>query len=282
MRRPIIAALLFSASGQALAAAKPAKLARAHCEAALDNAVLFEDAPPVDERAIVVCEGWYEANASEAELTARACWAGAADRTGWYACRAPFAPEPSNEQPLQLEVERVDRDGQQGAGVLGALREGSELDGVFGEGEGQGNGAIGGLIGAKGTGFDARGLGSRGVGPGPAASSARDGSLGGDPVILGALDKSLIDDVIRSNLNQFRYCYQRELNDHPELSGKIVVKFVIAKDGSVASAAIKSSTMNDAEVEGCITGRFMRLQFPEPKGGGIVIVSYPFLFRPEP
>ena len=27
-------------------------------------------------------------------------------------------------------------------------------------------------------------------------------------------------------------------------------------------------------------GRFLKMQFPEPKGGGIVIVSYPFVFSP--
>jgi hypothetical protein len=38
--------------------------------------------------------------------------------------------------------------------------------------------------------------------------------------------------------------------------------------------------MNNPAVESCINGRFMRFQFPEPKGGGIVIVSYPFIFSP--
>lgn len=105
-------------------------------------------------------------------------------------------------------------------------------------------------------------------------------TVGGDPIILGALDKSLIDAVIKRHMNQLRYCYQRELTNDPDLGGKIVVKFVVAKDGSVASAAIKSSTMGIAAVEACVTSRFMRMQFPEPKGGGIVIVSYPFIFRP--
>jgi hypothetical protein len=29
-----------------------------------------------------------------------------------------------------------------------------------------------------------------------------------------------------------------------------------------------------------ICGCFMSFQFPEPKGGGIVIVNYPFAFQP--
>ena len=105
--------------------------------------------------------------------------------------------------------------------------------------------------------------------------------MGGDPIILGALDRRLIDEVIKRHINQVRYCYQRELAKNPALGGKIVVKFTIAPDGSVRQANVKSSSMNSAPVQNCIVGRFMRMQFPEPKGGGIVIVSYPFLFSPR-
>ena len=82
------------------------------------------------------------------------------------------------------------------------------------------------------------------------------------------------------HMNQIRYCYQRELTKNPALAGKVVIKFVIAKDGTVSKASVKTSTMNNSAVESCIAGRFMRMQFPEPKGGGIVIVSYPFIFSP--
>jgi len=198
------------------------------------------------------------------------------------------------------------------AGVLGALRDGSELDGVFGSSNLNSDltGGIGGLIGAKGTQIGSGGLGSRGSGLGGGGTAeglgglgtkgrgsgssgygsgggsfgqkgeGGIGTIGGDPIILGALDKSLIDAVIKRHMNQIRYCYQRELTKNPNLGGKITVKFVIAKDGSVSKASIKSSTMNNSAVEGCITGRFMRFQFPEPRGGGIVIVSYPFIFSP--
>jgi hypothetical protein len=59
------------------------------------------------------------------------------------------------------------------------------------------------------------------------------------------------------------------------------VKFVISKTGSVSKASTKTTTMANKAVEGCINSRFMRFKFPEPKGGGIVIVSYPFIFQPS-
>ncbi|MBT3220192.1 MAG: AgmX/PglI C-terminal domain-containing protein, partial [Proteobacteria bacterium] len=171
-------------------------------------------------------------------------------------------------------------------------------------------GAIGGVLGAKGSQFGAGGLGSRGSGLGGGGTadglggmgtkgfgSGRSGygkgggdmgpkgeggigTVGGDPIIVGSLDRSLIDEVIKRHMNQIRYCYQRELTKNPSLGGKIVVKFVIAKDGTVSKANIKETTMGNPAVEECVLGRFRRMQFPKPKGGGIVIVSYPFLFSP--
>jgi hypothetical protein len=105
------------------------------------------------------------------------------------------------------------------------------------------------------------------------------GRIGGNPTILGGLDKSLIDAVIKRNMSQIRYCYQRQLAKNPSLNGKIKVKFVIAKDGSVSKASIDSSTMGGGgkPVESCIVGRFKKFKFPQPNGG-IVIVKYPFIF----
>ncbi len=100
-----------------------------------------------------------------------------------------------------------------------------------------------------------------------------------DAIILGALDKSLIDEVVQSNDSKVRFCYQSELQKDPSLGGAIKVKFVIAPDGTVNSATTESSTMGSPSVEDCINEQFMDFQFPEPKGGGIVIVNYPFVFQ---
>jgi hypothetical protein len=213
---------------------------------------------------------------------------------------------------VQMQKQQLDKEIAQNAGVLGALRDDAQLDSVLGASGLNADmmNGIGGLIGNKGTQMGAGGLGARGSGLGGGGTAEGLGGLGtkgrgsgasgygsgggnfgskgeggigtvgGDPIILGALDKSLIDAVIKRNMAQIRYCYQRELTKNPALGGKITVKFVIAKDGTVSSATTKSSTMSNPAVESCINGRFMRFQFPEPKGGGIVIVSYPFIFSP--
>ncbi|MFH1462833.1 MAG: VIT domain-containing protein [Pseudomonadota bacterium] len=137
-------------------------------------------------------------------------------------------------------------------------------------------------MGLGGLGTRGRGSGASGYGHGGGHFGARGvgsiGSVGGDAIILGSMDKTLIDAVVKRNLNALRYCYQRELQKDPALAGKVVVKFVVAADGSVASASIKSSTLGSAAVEQCLTARFLRMAFPAQRGGGVVIVSYPFLF----
>ena len=139
---------------------------------------------------------------------------------------------------------------------------------------------IGGL-GSKGHGTGSSSFGTGGGGFGAHAADVV-GATSGSPIILGALDKSLVDAVIKRHLNAIRYCYERELRTNPSLTGKVVVKFVIAKDGTVATAEIKSSTLTNSPVEQCLVGRFIRMQFPAPAGGGIVVVSYPFLFTSTP
>ena len=37
--------------------------------------------------------------------------------------------------------------------------------------------------------------------------------------------------------------------------------------------------MNNAELETCVAGRVRTWVFPKPKGGGVVVVTYPFIFQ---
>jgi outer membrane biosynthesis protein TonB len=99
-----------------------------------------------------------------------------------------------------------------------------------------------------------------------------------DPITMGGIDKSAVDAVVKRHMNQIRYCYQRELNRSPGMAGKVSVKFIIAKDGSVSSSSVGKSTLGNERVESCVTGRFLHMTFPPLRGGGIAIVNYPFVF----
>jgi TonB family protein len=195
------------------------------------------------------------------------------------------------------------------SGLLGMLKGGdSAVSNVFGPGGlGTGiNNAMGGLQGsAMGDAGGAGGLGTRGTGAGGGGNSLGIGGLGrgtgrggggrgnidlggrgkgrtrivpGRTVIKGSLSKEAIARVIRRNLARFKYCYEKQLNANPNLSGKVSVYFTIAPTGSVAQASIRESSVGDKKVDSCVAGVMKSLKFPKPKGGGIVVVTYPFVF----
>ncbi len=100
---------------------------------------------------------------------------------------------------------------------------------------------------------------------------------------LGALDRDDIKAVIQRSQGGFKYCYEKGLQKNPGLSGRVEVevKIVIAATGKVSQATVETSSLNDEAVEQCLADRFRRLQFPEPDGGGIVIVRYPLVFTAQ-
>ncbi len=100
----------------------------------------------------------------------------------------------------------------------------------------------------------------------------------GEPIVIGALDRSLINSVIERHQDQIRDCYDRELWWDPELHGKAKVKLVIAYDGTVSSARVTTSSLCSDPVHACIVKQFQHMHFPESKGNGIVLVSYPLTF----
>ena len=95
---------------------------------------------------------------------------------------------------------------------------------------------------------------------------------------IGSLDKEIIRRVVRSHLNEVRYCYQHELQSKPELYGRIVVGFTIMPTGQVLTAKIEQTTLKNANVESCVAQATRRWKFPRPENG-IVVVSYPFVFH---
>lgn len=98
--------------------------------------------------------------------------------------------------------------------------------------------------------------------------------------VRGTLDKNIIQRVVRAHRAKIRYCYERELVKQPKLAGKVVTSFVVSAQGSVSSATVKKSTLGSKGAEQCIVSALKRMKFPKPNGGGIVMITYPFIFSP--
>ncbi len=95
----------------------------------------------------------------------------------------------------------------------------------------------------------------------------------------GYLDRDLIAQVVRKNLGQIRFCYEQGLQLDPKLRGRVVVSWGINSSGGVQSASVKSSSINQKNVEECVVSRLKTWKFPKPNGSGVVKVSYPFVLK---
>lgn len=96
--------------------------------------------------------------------------------------------------------------------------------------------------------------------------------------IRGGLDASIIQQIVEERLSEVRYCYENALLSNPNLSGKLETSWTIQADGSVSNLISQSEDVMASNLHNCIKERIVLWKFPQPKGGGVVHVKYPFVF----
>ena len=163
-------------------------------------------------------------------------------------------------------------------------------NGAAGQGDANGVGGMGARGtggGGGGTGLGMGGLGTKGGGRGKGGSGKLDlGGSGrgktkikpGKTTVSDGLDKDVIARVVRKNQKAIKACYEKGLARDPNLGGKVSVSWTIGPNGSVIKTSIAESGMRDPAVEGCIMGHVRTWKFPNPRGGGVVHVTYPWVF----
>jgi pSer/pThr/pTyr-binding forkhead associated (FHA) protein len=190
-------------------------------------------------------------------------------------------------------------------GLTGDTGAASNVFGPGGLGSGINN-ALGGLRGtAMGDAGGAGGLGTRGTGAGGGGNALGIGGLGsgtgrgsggtgnidlggrgkgmtrirpGKVTYVGSLSREEIQRVVRRFMSQIKYCYEKELQKDPNLQGKLVANWIISGTGLVQTASMVQNTMKNKTVEKCVVRIIKRMRFPKPRGGGVVTVTYPFVF----
>ena len=237
----------------------------------------------------------------------------ALDRNRRYASRGR-ADNPALRRAPEPVVDAAD------AGVLGVIRRSAAVSSIFARDSAFGRDAedvLGSLVGDTiGQAFGRDGLGPVGTGSGGGDTGARTldsapglgtfgaagghdewrrgsvGSLGphhtvapgiwldGHAQVRGSLDREIVRRIIRRHINEVRFCYEQALSIQAKLGGRILVKFMIASNGQVLSSVVESSTLGNARVEGCTAQAVRRWEFPRPEGGGLVMVTYPFVLTP--
>jgi TonB family protein len=85
---------------------------------------------------------------------------------------------------------------------------------------------------------------------------------------------------VRGHFGSFRECYEAGLARNRTIGGRVLVKFRIDPDGTVAQAEDIGSDLPDKVVVACVVDGYRTLRFPKPAGDGPVTVIYPISFSP--
>jgi hypothetical protein len=221
------------------------------------------------------------------------------------------APSKKGAPVVDKDKREKDREKVAKAGLLGLLGDAAATSDILGPG-GVGTGlndAIGGISGAAAMGdaYGVGGLGARGGGAGGGGTGLGIGGLGGHGTgkgrggsgdfdlggrgkgnttfvpgathVIGGLTADEVGRIIRRHWNEIKYCYEKELSKDPNLAGKVGVYFQIGPIGDVVTANVRESDLKNTNVEECMLANVRRWKFPNPRGGGVVDVNYPFIFQ---
>jgi hypothetical protein len=147
-----------------------------------------------------------------------------------------------------------------GVGAGGGLKLGSGSGGAIKPGQGGGLGSIGTTSGgtASGTGTAQQVQGPQG------SASVSSANVSGGAV-------SNADSVIAGMRAGFRRCYQKALEENPDIQGSIRLSIKVGPGGEVSSVTAVPSGNLPASVVTCVQARARSGQFAPPDGGSAVV-----------
>lgn len=91
-------------------------------------------------------------------------------------------------------------------------------------------------------------------------------------------NKADIKRVMGGRSGAFKFCYERELQQNPDLEGKVVLRFNIDLSGDPQSISIASSSLKADAVHDCLKANVKKLTFNKPDGG-VCAVQWPIVFK---
>ena len=127
------------------------------------------------------------------------------------------------------------------------------------------------------------------IGYGAGAKTGTMSGTGGSNISLGVkdaeVDEGLTRDevgrVIHAHMKEVRYCYEASMLRAPasKVEGQVAMAFTIVASGRVSKSNVAQSSVPDGALGECIRKRLDTWQFPHPKGGVNVNITYPFIFN---
>lgn len=83
---------------------------------------------------------------------------------------------------------------------------------------------------------------------------------------------------------EVRECYEGWLAEQEDLAGKVLVELTISDVegiGTVTEIGVPESTAGHAVFESCVTSVMREMEFDAPQDGGVLNVSWPFVFSTD-
>lgn len=97
-------------------------------------------------------------------------------------------------------------------------------------------------------------------------------------MVMGVLDKHVIHDAIQAELPRIRKAVDKAARRGNRPVGRVTARIVFDRTGAASSVELKRSDLDHPDFEAKLLEILREVAVPPPKGGGIVIVSYPFVF----
>jgi hypothetical protein len=98
------------------------------------------------------------------------------------------------------------------------------------------------------------------------------------PKVAGALKPAEVRSLMLRHNDELIRCFNEEQKKSPDLAGAMTVAFTIASAGQVSTCSKVSSTLDNAAMEGCVTGAIQRWLFLKPTDGKPVKVKVKYMF----
>lgn len=107
-------------------------------------------------------------------------------------------------------------------------------------------------------------------------SSERHSDAPETPPVRGSLSKAQVQTVIRENIAGVRRCFEQAMGGRRG-TGRLVIHFLIRPDGGVRNVDLAANDSPWPDLPCCVADVIRQWTFPAPDGGGVVIVTYPFV-----
>jgi len=97
----------------------------------------------------------------------------------------------------------------------------------------------------------------------------------------GIFDPRIVNREVRRRVRSIRVCYEHELGRHPDLAGKVTMRFTIQEAGNVSTVRTLENRTGSLGLAECVARNLRSMRFHPGPQGGEVSFTFPFVFAAQ-